>query len=333
MTDARYIFPLILEGNKRGIKSKVYIPDFSEHNKYNNPSRHKESLKKSMKSLNFELKPITELKDNLGITFCVEGQGRHYAKGCKLFSISYMTDFTILYNEYIDDVDHVILPSKYIAEFYNKTSDKNLYLGSPKYDYLPTKEEISKKYNLPKKPIVTILYPRFRDFGRSKINYLLKDIFDHEYNSVFNGQLPHIIVKGRGKEPMCKDMKQTNPRNPIRVDCYEDGDWYPHNSLELIKASDLVINYDSTAIKECILLKTPVLNFNVKPFDQLFPFLYEPPCAYSVAPDLCHDKKKIKDLINNLVNETTEEDFDKVIHKNLFNYNSSEAILNYIENV
>ena len=42
-----YIFPLILEGNKRGIKSKVYIPDFSEHNKYNNPSRHKESLKKS----------------------------------------------------------------------------------------------------------------------------------------------------------------------------------------------------------------------------------------------------------------------------------------------
>ena len=33
------------------------------------------------------------------------------------------------------------------------------------------------------------------------------------------------------------------------------------------------------------------------------------------------------------INETTEEDFDKVIEKYLFNYNSSEAILNYIENV
>ena len=332
MTDARYILPLTREGKKRGIKSKVFICNTSDHNKYNNPQRHMNVLKELASKYDFEIHSVNDLHFYPDNTFIVEGQGCQYAKGSKIFSLSYMTDFTLLYNQYINDVDHVILPSKYLAEFYNTVSDKNLYLGSPKYDYLPTKKEIFKKYSLPKKPIVSILYPRFRDFEKSKINDLIIDIVNHKYNSAFNGQTPHIIIKGRGKEPICKNLKQI-PNSDTNINCYEDGDWYPHNSLELIKASDLVINYDSTAIKECILLKTPVLNFNIKPFKQVLPFLYEKPCAYNVNPNILDNPNRMKEIINKLINQATEENFDKLIEKYLFNYNSSAAILNYIENV
>ena len=77
-----------------------------------------------------------EIKKFEGPTFLIEGVGRERLDKTKhqSYSITYMTDFSLSYKNYIDEVDRVIFPSKYIAEHYEKDNSKNLYLGSPKYD-------------------------------------------------------------------------------------------------------------------------------------------------------------------------------------------------------
>ena len=76
-----------------------------------------------------------------------------------------------------------------------------------------------------------------------------------------------IVTKTRGKD--------------LYLDKYARGDhhfmdfsWQPHDSMELMYVSDLVINFTSTAIKECVLLKKPVINFHIKPFERRLDFLY-----------------------------------------------------------
>ena len=135
-TFLRYYMPLIEEANKRGISSTFFI---GHSGKYNCP-RLKENMDAIIslsKQYNIALKNMDEcVSVTKEIFFTVEGcklPGKNLKKNNKVYSITYMTDFVASYDNYINLVDHVIFPSFKFANYYNKVSDKNLYLGSPKY--------------------------------------------------------------------------------------------------------------------------------------------------------------------------------------------------------
>ena len=136
---------------------------------------------------------------------------------------------------YYDEVDHIILPSKFMAEKYGFADrDKCLYLGSSKYDVELDKDQVLKKYNLPKeKERALVLAPRTRDLNNFDLNKMYKILRKHNYD---------VVVKSRGKDRL--------PDRLMGDYYFEDASWFPHTSMELMKVSDIIINFSSTAIKE-----------------------------------------------------------------------------------
>ena len=98
--------------------------------------------------------------------------------------------------------------------------------------------------------------------------------------------------------------------------------------MELISLSDLIINFDSTVIKECILLKKPFINFHIKPFDIRLDFLYK--YKYCKAFNSDYDVKNVEKAIEHLTNKNFNSEFDMVVDKYLFKKgNVSAKILDY----
>ena len=138
-TFLRYFIPLTIEGNKRNIKSRYFI---YSSGKYNCPITNKNAIRKLSEKYKFDICEGSDIKLHSGLTFLVEGVGADYLGGQhKKVSITYMTDFTVSYPKYIDKVDFVILPGKFISDYYKiPKSPKNIYLGSPKYDIILNKK-------------------------------------------------------------------------------------------------------------------------------------------------------------------------------------------------
>ena len=62
--------PLIIEANKRGVKSNLYI---GRNNKYNNPHSFMDQLKNLSQEYDFHMRDISEAHNCKGITFLIEG--------------------------------------------------------------------------------------------------------------------------------------------------------------------------------------------------------------------------------------------------------------------
>ena len=310
MTFLRYFLPLAIEGNKKNVKSTFFIGKTS---KYNSPHLHKKELELVCKVHNIEIKDISEIQDDGKPIILVEGV---YAKNLsglkgKKYSLTYMSDYSVgNYENYLGLVDHVVFPSFSLASNYNTMSEKNLYLGSPKYDISLKKEEILKKYNLSDSKKALVIAPKLRDIANIQLNGIYDVIRSAGYQ---------VLVKTRGKDPMNRSLHGDR--------YFEDASWFPHTSMELIEISDFVINFDSTSIKECVLLRTPVINFNIKPFKQPFYFLYNEKYCIDIKEKI--DYNKLKKHIEKIVT-VKEEDFDNVIKEHLFDYNSSQKILEHM---
>jgi hypothetical protein len=129
-----------------------------------------------------------------------------------------------------------------------------------------------------------------------------------------------IITKNREKEGYNLDIGDIN-----LVDKY----WYPHSTMDLIHASDLVITFGSLAIKECLMLKTKMINFDVKPF-KLLPELYEGNFCVDIK-----DKNYTEDDLlrhHSILQNTEDFQFDEYIKKFMFPPNSSKRILDFLIN-
>ena len=309
MTFLRYFMPLIIEGNKRGVKSNLYV---GRNNKYNNPHSFMDQLKDLSQEYDFGMRDISEAHDCKGITFLIEGVdvNRLDRSKTKIVSITYMTDFSGLYDSYVDKVDSIIFPSEYFAKLYDKTNSKNLYLGSPKYDVLLDKNKINQKYGLTNNKKALIIYPRTRDKNKVDLNGIYSCLKNMDYD---------IVVKTRGKDPVSDSLHKGDAY-------FSDKSWFPHTTIELIEASDIVINFNSTSIKECILAKTPLINFNVKPWmplEELYGYDY---CkAFSEF-----NESEFKQAIIDLTSEDLSDSFGKAINNHLFKGSSSERILNHL---
>jgi hypothetical protein len=257
MTHLRYFVPLAEQALKEGINSRFFI---FRSNKYNCPllPKNYNILDKICKQYEISLLRAEELQNNPGVVFLVEGGGVEYCnKLHKKISITYMTDFRFLYNNYVDKVDHILFPNKKFAEHYGTLDEKNLYLGSPKYDYKTDKEKVCFDLNLSvDQKYALIVYPRYRDLGKIPLDKIV--------NSLRKMELVPLI-KGRGKEPV---------RQNYGCVAFLDENWYPHTTLDLINLSEIVVNFGSTAFKEAIMCNTPVINFEVKSHLHLS-FLYD----------------------------------------------------------
>lgn len=315
MTSLRYFIPLTIEANKRNIKSNYFI---SPSGKYHCPLAEKnyKHLKELSNLYNFDIFQANEAKKYPGVFFLVEGDLIEFLDDHhKKISLTYMTDFSApgVYEKYIDSVDHVIFPSKFIADHYDKKSQKNLYLGLPKYDITFDSNEIYKKYNInPSGKKAFVVLPRTRDIGKIDFGTLYGTLRESGYD---------IITKTRGKDPfsqkeVCGDYH------------FVDFSWYPHTSMELIKISDFVVNFSSTSIKECVMMRTPLINFHIKPFDKPMGFLYDYDFCENYGNKI--NEKEIQNSIECLVNNSFKEEFDKAIENHLFAGNSSKRILDHV---
>lgn len=303
MSHIRYMIPLIIEGNYRGIKSTIY---WQSCGKYNSPHLYGDVLKNFSKKFCFTL--INSDSGNLnGITFNVEGDGIENFQTEKLVILTNMTDFHLSHKRYWDKIDNCIFPSKYFASLAGRELDsKSLFLGSPKYDVTLDKKDIYKKYNLNEDYKYAFMpLPRARDYHNMNINNLCSLIKDMGYK---------VITKTRGKD-------NCSAKSDLHL---VDFSWYPHDSMELMSVSDFVINFDSTSIKECIKLKKKVLNYNIKPFQQLLPVLYESKSVLNIKKDFdLNNELRIKKLLESPC------DFDYYIDQYLFTGNSSKRIIDY----
>ena len=312
MTFLRYFIPLITEGNRRNISSTVYTIGC---NKYSCPIKNISSLKELSKKYNFLVKPIQHIKNHHAPTFMIEGVGIDYlSEKHEKIVIPYMIDFISLHKRYIDKADHIVMPSKFIAEFYNIPQEKLLYLGSPKYDVQLDKNEILKKYNLQKdRKRALVVFPRTRDLHKVD----LARIYSYLNQAGFE-----ILVKARGKEPVSSRLQGDH--------YYIDYSWHPHDTLELLHVSDILINFGSTTVKEATLLNTPLIDFNIKPKDvpRGFSFLYDYDFCSVVDPNISYEDFKFN--LQKLVSKDFTHSFQNAKENHLFTTGANKRIVDFL---
>jgi len=229
--------------------------------------------------------------------------------------------------KYIQLVDNAIFINKEYAKHYNCLSDKNLYLGSPKYDIILEKKQVIQKYKFPDDKYCLIIAPKVRCFG-----IFLQIIVNVTKTLRLLGY--KVVMKSRAK-----DSYSSLEKSVISSICdyyVEDISWFTHTTMDLLALSDLAINTDSTTIEECIMTRTPTINFKVKELvagNHLtkltpIPFLYEN--NVTVQQDLASFNQKtfIKD-VERLTGQNLNMEFSNVIKKFLYEGNSSKAILDH----
>jgi len=318
MTFLRYFIPLVIEGNKRNIKSNFY---WYPSNKYNCPRKNMQELINLSNKFNFNLFEISKLQDTQDLTFLVEGVGLDYIKSKNTVSLTCNIDYNVLYPRYKDKVKHIIFPSKYFTEqkisYKGKCavfdSDNISCLGSPKYDVEIDGCRAKSKFNLnDNDKYCTIILPKLRDAKSINFNVIIKSLKTLGYK---------IIAKNRAKEGYSFQEADIN---------INDEYWFPHSTMDLIHISDLVITFGSLAIKECLMLKTKIINFDVKPF-KLLPELY----TGNFCVDIKDKNYTEDDLIryHSLLQNINNFQFDEYIKKYMFPPNSSKRILDHCQSV
>jgi len=307
MTFLKYFYPMIIECIKRGIIPRIHL---RKNGKYNNPCSPQaiRCLSNIFRDYidDVEVRVIDEKIDNDLPVVTVEGCGiQHANENSSKYALIYQTDFVSLMESYQDSCTNIFFTSKKYAEHYDCINDKNVYLGTPKFDILPSKNDVIKKFGLDEnQKYAFVLYPRKRDLNSHKLRKIYEGIRDAGYK---------IIVKTRGKDPVQNSFE--------RGDLYlEDGEWYPHPSLEALIVSDVLINFDSTGIEEAVYLNTPVLNFKSKPFTPMIPFLYEYDYCIDIPKDIDLEevRKTTFDSINQLVEKDHKASFEKSQMENLY---------------
>jgi len=315
-TFLRYFCPIVIEGNKQNIKSNFFT---KSNNKYNNchDVNNLKQIKLFCKDHNVNLYDMNEINNFTGLTFVIEGVGaNHINKDTHIIvSITYQSDFTASqsYQRYYSDIHYNILPSKFIAKYYNVDSEKNLYFGSPKYDYISPTKNIEKRYSLKDEKYCLVVFPKMRDSAKVNIDNIYKNIRNLGYK---------IIVKTRGKDP----VRNTKHKGDYY---FEDFCWFPHTTLDLIKISDFVVNFDSTTIKECVLLNKPLINFKCKPFNRTFDFLYN----YDYCLEVKDSNDEFENSLSKFLGQDYSHSFNNAIQKHLFKPGDvSKQILNFFNN-
>ena len=256
------------------------------------------------------------IDDINGNVFCMEGLSLdriNNKKNKRIISLVEQDEPTFLYKKYIDDVDNVIFPNKFLAEWFDTTTNKNLYLGSPKYDVDYDSTEICKKYNLNDTKKCLIILPKLKDL--SVDSNLLNKIY-----STLKSCNYFVIGKQRKKD--------SHPSFKNNCDLYIEEStsyFFPWITMELISISDFIINFDSSSIEECLMLNKPLIYFSVK--EKKWPLIKnlgkEEFCIHS------NEKSFSLETIEKVL-KVDKNKITSIKNKKMFNFNSSKKILDYL---
>lgn len=316
MTFLRYFAPIVFEAKKRNIKCNFFV---GMSGKYNCPisiKKNLEVLKQFCLKNNVEIFDIREIrKKKKEPVILIEGVGTEFLnEDLTSISITYMTDFRKLMSKYYNLVDYVVFPSKSFAKCYNLESEKNLYFGSPKYDfdYCGHTKETTKKLNLEEsKKYALLIYPKLRDIKKCNVKAVIEDLRSLGLE---------VLIKIRGKESIL---------NSFGCKSFSDETWFPHTTMELMSISDVVVSFGSTSIKESIMLKKPIFSFPVKSHKHL-PFLYN--FSFIKESNVYEKNSFVKD-IKFLLEYNHNSDFEMCFEDHLFKSGeSSKKIVDFIEN-
>ena len=311
-TALRYLIPLMRYAKSVGKNShKVFL---QRSGKYNCPltvPRNNAEIHLLASRYGFDIYHIDEIKNHPGITFMVEADGLESLNHTHVkVSMTYMTDFKHLYNRYVKDCDYVIFPSEIFASHYNCVGDKNLYLGSTKYDYDFQNENRLSEITTDDPEKVLIVYPRYRDLGKINIEEIVKTVRGLGFNPIIKYRMKEPVKSSYGCETICDEY------------------WYPHVTLDLINQAKFVVNTGSTTLKESILFKKPLLSLNIKPEVHLT-FL----AGYNFEEVLSGkdiNQKNMEASIERLLSKDGSYEFDKCIKEKLFEPGkTSQKILDF----
>jgi len=331
--------PLVIELNKRDIKSVFYIR--TNIKSYANPmsNKNKKTLSLMTNRYNILIKKFTDIKNYTGIIVCVDGDiyGPHNINTneslliksivndshIKVSLIEYFNFYTT-YNKYINYVDYVIFPNKIYAERYNFISSKNIFLGTPKYDINYEKDLVYNRYNLSNnRKYVVLFYPKIdkikQKWGKNYIVYfnnLLEWLDELGYT---------VIIKTRFKF-IDKIINQIN-KNILIVN---DKDFYPETAIEILQIADLAICFSSTVIEEIVMSKTPFIEFIVCDVPRL-DFLRDSSYSYQIIKNNLPNREEFIANIEKLMNNRENYNFDNIIDKYMFNKeNVSKNIVDFL---
>lgn len=298
MTWLRYFVPIIRAGNARGIRSQVFVGP--SNGKYNCPRVHFSTLQRIANEEGFELRDTTDLCP--GTYFTIEGVGPKgkastrsaMPENTRVISIPFNGDFVLMAPDYHDKVDRVSMLSKPFAEFYDTVYPNNVYVGCPKFSLDLEPAQINEKYSFdPARKKALIIAPKRRDRGRMNVSAVYDALHDLGFE---------IIVKTRGKDPITPGIE--------RGDHYfEDASWFPHDTMEFIHVSDIAFNFGSGAVKECVMLDTPFVDFKVKSWRKLFEPLYDYDYCANFEPD--YDTNELVSEIERLTSNDFGAEFER----------------------
>ena len=157
-------------------------------------------------------------------------------------------------------------------------------------------------------------------------NVLIVDLDVHQGNGTSD-----IFKNDKSVFTFSMHCKSNYPAKKNKGDfCFVDDSWFPHLSMELIEISNIVINFGSAAIEECVMLDTPIIDFNIKPFEKIFKTLY----AFDFAMNFESNFSKI-DLMNAihfLLKNNFSDEFAQARKKQLFSKknNFSSKFIDYV---
>ncbi len=281
ITFLQFYIPLVIEATRLGYKNTFIVR--LNYKMYANPLS-----RTNIVTLNFYLKKYNiqqilynevDIKNIKGVVFTIDGDiygppreillignllfPLDPAKTLKISMTEHM-NFMSSYHAYIDKVDYCIFSNKHFLQQFESDNDtveisgdytltrdksfnnsKNLFLGNTKFDNIPSEKEIYAKYNLnPAKKYCLFLFPKERNHFTSE--HIL-NIYSHLKRLGFT-----IIVKSRPKD------KPINLN--LRGDVYVNGEFYPNDSVSLMKISRLCIISSSSANEETVFSKIPCID-------------------------------------------------------------------------
>lgn len=254
-TFLRYFLPLANVFRSRGADVVLAITRTAKHS---SPHLFLERIKVIAQEHDLEIAEIKDVK-HADFVITVEGSGLSLlperTRGSRVVVITYMIDFVSLYENYSAFADLIVFPGRYLPTLFGKLDGRNWYGGSPKYDVILDSKAIRERLQIDQeKKIMTVLFPKARDLAAANLEIVYQALRDAGF---------FIVVKSRTKD--------SAPEGWQRGDLYvEDNLWYPHETMELLSISEIVVQFGSTAIKEALMLDVKSINIDIKPSNHLF---------------------------------------------------------------
>lgn len=306
MLHVKYFMPIVIAGNKMGIKSKWFLfwPETKnppKESSNNHPGDHIDELKRLSKQYGFEFIRCRDDKDIHGLTIFGERRGvNNIQRGTpdiKKVVLTCMLDFcgNNMYHWYEPQVEKVVFINQSLANRYRCMSAKNVYWGTPKYDIRIESASVMSMYGIKddNNALVFVVNDTGCERKTFDLNQKCKWLKEMGYN---------IIAKARSASPAPKDM--------VYDYYFKEESWYPHISMELMRVSQIAIICNSSANKECVMMNLPWINFDVVNNSKPFRFLQN---EYGFCKELnAHvEEAEFKKTVEMLAHRDNAEEFKK----------------------